>query len=199
MAAQNEPISRLVSELARLPGIGRKTAQRLAYYLLMTEDGSAYALSDAIRYAKDNIKFCSVCSNITDADPCGICSDTRRDQTLICVVSDAKDVLAVEKTKEFRGVYHVIGGAISPMQGISPENLHIEQLISRLTPEVKEVILATNLSVEGETTAMYIARLIAPLGIKTTRIAKGIPAGADLEYADETTLANALEGRKVIE
>ena len=198
MAAQNEPIAKLINELSRLPGIGRKTAQRLAYYLLMTSDNSAYELSEAIKYAKDNIKICSVCSNITDKDPCDICDNQKRDHGIICVVTDAKDVIAVERTKEFNGVYHVIGGSISPMHGISPENLHIEQLISRLTPDVREVILATNLSVEGETTAMYIARLITPLGIKITRIAKGIPAGADLEYADEATLANAIEGRKQI-
>lgn len=198
MAIYPEPISRLINELSKLPGIGRKTAQRLAYHILTSKEEQAFALAEAIAEAKKQICLCSECCNITDKDPCEICSSPKRDRSMICVVQDAKDVIAIERTNEFNGLYHVLGGAISPMQGVSPEDLHITQLIKRLTPEVREVILATNLNAEGETTAMYLARMIAPLEIKTTRIAKGIPAGADLEYADQATLANALEGRKPI-
>jgi recombination protein RecR len=193
-----DEIVTLVNELARLPGIGRKTAQRLAYHLIGERCESAYALADAIRAAKDNVVFCSVCGNITTADPCAICTSRSRDKTTICVVADSRDVLAIEKSRGYNGLYHVLGGVLSPMQGIGPDALNIARLMSRLSGDVREVILATSLGVEGETTASYLARLIKPLGIRTTRIAKGIPSGAELEYADELTLAGALEGRREI-
>lgn len=195
----SESLQRLISELSRLPGIGRKSAQRLAYFIIKSEDDYALRLSEAIMNAKDNVKYCSVCYNITDTDPCLYCTDPSRDQSVICVVQDSKDVIAIERTKQYHGLYHVLGGAISPMDGIGPDELKIQELISRLNQDVKEVILATGLSVEGETTAMYIARMVSALGIKATRIARGLPNGADLEYTDEATLANALEGRREIE
>lgn len=195
----SESLQRLISELSRLPGIGRKSAQRLAYFIIKSEDDYALRLSEAIMNAKVNVKYCSVCYNITDTDPCLYCTDPSRDQSVICVVQDSKDVIAIERTKQYHGLYHVLGGAISPMDGIGPDELKIQELISRLNQDVKEVILATGLSVEGETTAMYIARMVSALGIKATRIARGLPSGADLEYTDEATLANALEGRREIE
>lgn len=194
----SEPIQRLISELSKLPGIGRKSAQRLAYYLISRDNDDALKLAEAISDAVEHVVYCSQCFNISDSDPCKFCSDAARDRSVICVVSDSRDVLAIERTKEYKGLYHVLGGALSPMDGIGPEELTISRLMSRLTPDVKEVILATNLNVEGETTAMYIAKLIKTLDIKTTRIARGIPTGADLEYADESTLANAIEGRREI-
>ncbi|NLW69592.1 MAG: recombination protein RecR [Eubacteriaceae bacterium] len=194
-----QPIQKLISELSRLPGIGRKTAQRLAYFIIKSDDNYAYELSEAISNAKDNVKYCSVCGNITDKDPCEYCSSPTRDRSIICVVQDSRDVIAIERTKEYKGLYHILGGAISPMEGIGPEDLRIAQLMARLDSTVEEVILATNLTVEGETTAMYISRVIKPLGVKTTRIARGIPSGADLEYTDEATLANAIEGRRIID
>ncbi len=194
-----QPIQKLISELSRLPGIGRKTAQRLAYFIIKSDDNYAYELSEAISNAKDNVKYCSVCGNITDKDPCEYCSSPTRDRSIICVVQDSRDVIAIERTKEYKGLYHILGGAISPMEGIGPEDLRIAQLMARLDSTVEEVILATNLTVEGETTAMYISRVLKPLGVKTTRIARGIPSGADLEYTDEATLANAIEGRRIID
>ncbi len=194
----SEPIQKLISELSKLPGIGRKSAQRLAYHLISQDNEYALSLANAITDAVENVVYCSECCNISDCDPCSVCSDNTRDRSVICVVSDSRDVLAIERTKEYKGLYHVLGGALSPMDGIGPEDLTISKLISRLTPDIKEVILATNLNAEGETTAMYLARLIKSLNIKTTRIARGIPVGADLEYADEATLANALEGRREI-
>lgn len=194
----SESMQKLISELARLPGIGRKSAARLAYYILKCEDDYPYRLSDAIRSAKDNLRYCSVCGNITDTDPCPCCSDSSRDRSVICVVQDSRDVIAIERTRQYRGMYHVLGGALSPMDGVGPEELKIQELVRRLTGEVEEVILATSLSVEGETTAMYLARILSPLGVKVTRIARGLPSGADLEYTDEATLANALEGRREI-
>lgn len=199
MAIYSEPISKLISELSKLPGIGRKTAQRLAYHIISLDNEEAYSLAEAITEAKKHVKYCSVCFNMTDKDPCSICDNPARDKSSICVVQDSKDIIAIERTKEFKGLYHVLGGSISPMEGVGPEDLTIKELIGRLRDDVTEVILATNLNIEGETTAMYLARLIKPFGIKTTRIAKGLPAGADLEYTDEATLANALEGRKVID
>ncbi len=193
-----DEIVALVNELARLPGIGRKTAQRLAYHLIGERCENAYALADAIRAAKDHVIFCSACGNITTSDPCAVCASNARDRRVICVVADSKDVLAIEKSRGYNGLYHVLGGVLSPMQGVGPDALNIAGLMSRLGGDVREVILATNLGVEGETTASYLARLIKPLGVKTTRIAKGIPSGAELEYADELTLANALEGRREI-
>lgn len=192
-----KPLSRLINELSRLPGIGGKTAQRLAFHILSMEDKEAFALADAIRGAKTSMTYCSICGNLTDTDPCAICSDESRDHSLICVVESPKDVVAMEKIREYNGYYHVLHGAISPMDGIGPEDINLKSLIVRLQEEaVKEIIIATNPNIEGEATAMYIARLIKPSGIKVSRIAHGIPVGGDLEYADEVTLLKAVEGRR---
>lgn len=192
-----KPLAQLITELSKLPGIGGKSAQRLAFHILALEDREAMALAEAISDAKKNMKYCSVCGNLTDVDPCAYCSDESRDPSVICVVETPRDVSAVERIREFRGMYHVLHGAISPMDGIGPEDINLKSLILRLQDErVKEVILATNPNIEGEATAMYISRLIKPAGIKVSRIAHGIPVGGDLEYADEVTLAKALEGRK---
>ena len=192
-----KPLSKLISEFSKLPGIGGKTAQRLAFHVLSLEDDEAFSLADSIINAKKNMKYCSVCGNLTDEDPCKICSDKTRDNSVICVVESPKDVVAMEKIKEFHGLYHVLHGAISPMDGIGPEDINLKQLIVRLqNSRVKELILATNPNIEGEATAMYIARLIKPSGIKVSRIANGIPVGGDLEYADEVTLLKAMEGRR---
>ncbi len=192
-----KPLAALIRELSKLPGIGGKTAQRLAFHILSLDDREADSLADSIKRAKAEMKYCSVCGNLTDTDPCAICSDASRDHTTICVVEQAKDVAAMERMKEFRGVYHVLHGAISPMDGIGPEDINLKQLIMRLQQDddIKEVILATNPTIEGEATAMYAARLIKPAGIKCTRIAHGIPVGGDLEYTDEVTLSKAIEGR----
>lgn len=197
MSQYARPLAALIRELSKLPGIGGKTAQRLAFHILSLEDKEANALAEAITRAKAEMKYCSVCGNLTDTDPCEICSDASRDHTTICVVEQAKDVAAMERMKEYRGVYHVLHGAISPMDGIGPEDINLKQLIVRLqqNDDVKEVILATNPTIEGEATAMYAARLIKPAGIKCTRIAHGIPVGGDLEYTDEVTLSKAIEGR----
>jgi recombination protein RecR len=193
------PIAKLIEELSKLPGVGGKTAQRLAFYLLDTPLNEVEQLADAIVNARKNIKYCNVCYNITDSETCNICSNPKRDDSLICVVEDARDVVAMEKTKEFKGLYHVLHGAISPMEGIGPENIRIRELLTRLGEhDIKELILATNPNIEGEATAMYISRLVKPLGVKATRIAHGIPVGGDLEYADEVTLMKALEGRREI-
>ena len=192
-----KPLNRLIGELGRLPGIGGKTAQRLAFHILAMEDREAFALADAIREAKTTMKYCSVCVNLTYEDPCRICQDDTRDQSVICVVESPRDVIAMEKIREYRGLYHVLHGAISPMDGIGPEDINLKSLITRLQDErVQELIIATNPTIEGEATAMYIARLIKPSGIKVTRIAHGIPVGGDLEYADEVTLLKAVEGRR---
>lgn len=192
-----KPLNRLISELSKLPGIGGKTAQRLAFHILSMEDRDAQALAEAILDAKQNMKYCSVCGNLTDEDPCAICSDQTRDKSMICVVESPKDVIAMEKIREYRGYYHVLHGAISPMDGIGPADINLQSLITRLQDEaVKELIIATNPTIEGEATAMYIARLIKPSGIKVSRIAHGIPVGGDLEYADEVTLLKAVEGRR---
>ncbi|MBQ6496796.1 MAG: recombination protein RecR [Firmicutes bacterium] len=191
------PLNKLINELSKLPGIGGKTAQRLAFHILSMDDRDAMALSDAIRDAKQNMKYCSVCGNLTDEDPCSICADETRDKSMICVVESPRDVIAIEKIKEYRGYYHVLHGAISPMDGIGPTDINLQSLITRLQDEtVKELIIATNPTIEGEATAMYIARLIKPSGIKVSRIAHGIPVGGDLEYADEVTLLKAVEGRR---
>lgn len=196
MSQYAKPLANLIRELSKLPGIGGKTAQRLAFYILSMEERDAKSLAASITRAKDEMKYCSVCGNLTDKDPCAICSDAERDSSTICVVEQAKDVAAMERMKEYRGVYHVLHGAISPMDGIGPEDINLRQLILRLQQnDVKEVILATNPTIEGEATAMYAARLIKPAGIKVTRIAHGIPVGGDLEYADEVTLSKAMEGR----
>lgn len=193
------PVAKLVEEFEKLPGIGHKTAQRLAFHVLGLSEEKVEGLANAIREAKLKTKYCSICSNLTDTDPCGICSSPARDRTSICVVQDPRDVVAMEKTREFKGLYHVLHGAISPMEGIGPEDIKIKELLARLREgDVKEIILATNPNIEGEATAMYVSKLLKPLGIKTTRIAHGIPVGGDLEYADEVTLAKALEGRREI-
>ena len=192
-----KPLNKLINELSKLPGIGGKTAQRLAFHILSMDDMDAIALSDAIREAKKDMKYCSICGNLTDEDPCSICRDTTRDKSLICVVESPRDVVAMEKIKEYRGYYHVLHGAISPMDGIGPADINLQSLVTRLQDEaVKELIIATNPTIEGEATAMYIARLIKPSGIKVSRIAHGIPVGGDLEYADEVTLLKAVEGRR---
>ncbi len=191
------PLSNLIGELSKLPGIGGKTAQRLAFFILSQEDKDASALAEAILEAKRNMKYCSVCGNLTDIDPCSICDEKTRDRNTICVVESPRDVSAMERIKEFQGVYHVLHGAISPMDGIGPDDINLKQLIIRLQQsDVSEVILATNPNIEGEATAMYIARLIKPSGIKVTRIAHGVPVGGDLEYTDEITLSKAMEGRR---
>jgi recombination protein RecR len=192
-----KPLSNLIGELSKLPGIGGKTAQRLAFHILSQDDKDAFALAEAIMDAKKNMKYCSICGNLTDVDPCSICSDPVRDQSVICVVESPRDVSAMERIKEFQGLYHVLHGAISTMDGIGPEDINLKQLIVRLQQnDIKEVILATNPNIEGEATAMFTARLIKPAGIKVTRIAHGVPVGGDLEYADEITLSKAMEGRR---
>jgi len=198
MTAVSQPFAQLVAELAKLPGVGGKTAQRLAFHILSMPDEDAIAIADAIVSAKRELKYCSVCGNLTDEDPCAVCADASRDQSLYCVVESPRDVLAVERMKEYHGLYHVLHGVIRPMSGIGPEDLNLESLIMRLSrsDDVREVILATNPSVEGEATAMYIAKLIKPAGIKVTRIAHGVPIGGDLEYTDDATLAKAIEGRR---
>ena len=193
------PLTRLIEQFERLPGIGKKTAARLAFYVLYRPEGEAQEFADAILKAKQLMHYCKSCQNITDKDVCDICSDTRRDHTTICVVEDVKDVMAFERTGEYHGLYHVLHGALSPLDGVNPEDLKIKELLSRLSSgEVAEVIMATNPTVEGEATASYISRFIKPMGIKITRLAYGIPVGGDLEYADEITLSHALEGRHEI-
>jgi recombination protein RecR len=190
-------ITRLIDELRRLPGIGQKTAQRLAFYLLREDREQALALSDAIREAKERIRECSICNNITDNDPCLFCASATRNKSLICVVEEATNIQAVEKTRQFNGLYHVLGGALSPLQGIGPDQLKIKSLIERLKGgTVEEIIVATNPTAEGEATSVYLSKLIRPLGVRVTRIAMGIPVGSDLEYADEVTMMKAMEGRR---
>lgn len=192
-----KPLSKLINEFSKLPGIGGKTAQRLAFHVLSLDENEAMALANSIIDAKKSMKYCSICGNLTDEDPCKICSDKSRDGSVICVVESPKDVVAMEKIKEFNGLYHVLHGAISPMEGIGPEDINLKSLIVRLQEnDVNEIILATNPNIEGEATAMYIARLVKPSGIKVSRIAHGIPVGGDLEYTDEITLLKAMEGRK---
>lgn len=192
------PLSDLIDAFARLPGIGSKTAARLAFHILKMPDSYAKAFADALINAKKNIKYCECCKNLTDVSPCAICSGYKRDRSVICVVESPKDVLAIEKTGEYTGLYHVLHGVISPMDNVGPDDIYVKELVSRITPEVKEVIAATNLTVEGEATAIYISRLLTPLGVKVTRIAQGIPVGGDLEYADEITLSKSLEARREI-
>lgn len=196
MNVYSDAMGDLVDQLSKLPGIGRKSAQRLAFHILRQPKQEAYALAKAIVNAKEKIKYCEVCFNLTDEERCAICRNPNRDPHLICVVEDAKDVLALERTREFKGFYHVLNGAISPMDGIGPEQLKIKELLARLQGgQVQEIILATNSNIEGEATAMYLSNLIKPLGIKATRIAQGLPVGGDIEYADEVTLARAFNGR----
>ena len=191
-------LNRLINELGKLPGIGGKTAQRLAFHILSLSDREAEALADAIVNAKRGLKYCSVCGNLTDQETCQICTDRSRDRTVICVVETPQDVAAMERIREYKGLYHVLHGAISPAEGIGPNDINLKSLITRLQgdSEVQEIIIATNPNIEGEATAMYIARLLKPAGIKVTRIAHGIPVGGDLEYADEVTLLKAVEGRR---
>jgi recombination protein RecR len=193
------PVARLIEEFHKLPGIGPKSAQRLTYYLLRAPAEEARALAQAILEVKEKTVLCSLCQNIADSDPCAICSNPERDHGAICVVEEPLDILALERTRAYRGLYHVLHGAISPMDGVGPEDLKVQELLSRLrSGDVREVIMATNPNLEGEATAMYIARLISPLGMKVTRLARGLPVGADLEYADNVTLTRALEGRQEV-
>lgn len=191
------PIDKLIEEFAKLPGIGRKSAQRLAFFMLDRREDDVRRMAQTLVDAKMQVKYCSNCGNFTDIDPCAICADVKRDPALVCVVEDAKDVFVMEKTREFHGYYHVLHGAISPLDGIGPDEIEIKSLIGRLS-EVKEVIIATNPTIEGEATAMYISKLIKPMGITVTRIAHGVPVGGDIEYADEITLSKALEGRRTL-
>ena len=194
------PVQTLIDELGRLPGVGPKSAQRIAFYLLKLPKEDAARLASAITEAKDRVSFCQRCFNVTEGEECGICRDDRRDSHVVCVVEEPRDVVAVEKTREFRGRYHVLQGAISPLDGIGPDQLRVKELLRRMEPEgITEVILCTNPNIEGEATAMYLARLLKPLGIRTTRIASGLPVGGDLEYADELTLGRALEGRRELD
>jgi recombination protein RecR len=192
-----EPISKLIDAFSRLPGVGPKTAGRLAFHVLRMKEEDVIDFAKALVNVKRNLHYCSVCCNITDTDPCRICQDKSRDASIICVVQEPKDLVAMERTREFQGYYHVLHGAISPMEGIGPDEIRIADLLKRLSDErVQELILATNPNIEGEATAMYLSRLVRPFGLKVTRIAHGLPVGGDLEYADEVTLTKALEGRR---
>ena len=193
-----DPLIRLIDELKRLPGIGPKGAQRLAFHLLKTPREQTDRLVDAVRDVKECVTYCSNCNNITDVDPCAICRSEDRDRRVICVVEEPQNVAAVEKTREFKGLYHVLLGALSPLQGIGPDDLKIKGLLARIGDGVTEVILATNPNVEGEATAIYLARLLKPLGVRVTRIAMGVPVGSDLEYTDEVTMHKAIEGRREV-
>ncbi|EDN7485747.1 recombination protein RecR [Listeria monocytogenes] len=194
-----EPITKLIDSFMKLPGIGPKSAARLAFYVLDMKEDDVLDFAKALVDAKRNLSFCSVCGHITDKDPCYICADTSRDRSVICVVQESKDIIAMEKMRDFHGLYHVLHGTISPMDGIGPEDINIPDLLKRLQDDtIEEVILATNPNVEGEATAMYISRLLKPSGIKVTRIAHGLPVGGDLEYADEVTLSKAMEGRREV-
>lgn len=193
------PITKLIDELAQLPGIGGKSAQRLAFYIINMPQSRVESLANSIIEAKKNIKYCKCCYNLTDTDICSICSNPKRDSSTIMVVEDPRDMAAYERTKEYKGLYHVLHGAISPMLGIGPDDIKIKELLKRISStDINEVILATNPNIEGEATAMYISKLLKPVGIKTTRIAHGVPVGGDLEYVDEVTLSKALEGRREI-
>ncbi len=197
--SEPKPLTRLIEEFQRLPGVGRKSAQRLAFHILRTPREDAERLCDAVRDVKDRVTYCSVCNSITDVDPCAYCSDEGRDRRVICVVEEAQNVGVIERTRDFKGGYHVLMGAISPLQGIGPDELKIKGLLSRVEGgTVEEVILATNPNVEGEATAIYLARLLKPLGVRVTRIAMGVPVGSDLEYADEVTMHKAMEGRREV-
>ncbi|WP_166244309.1 recombination mediator RecR [Paenibacillus turpanensis] len=192
-----EPISKLIDAFGRLPGVGPKTAARLAFHVLRMREEEVMDFAKALVNVKRNLHYCSVCCNITDIDPCRICQDKKRDASLICVVQESKDVVAMERTKEFNGYYHVLQGAISPIEGVGPDEIRVAELLRRLSDEqVQELILATNPNIEGEATAMYLSRLVKPFGLRVTRIAHGLPVGGDLEYADEVTLTKALEGRR---
>ncbi|MNH93763.1 Recombination protein RecR [compost metagenome] len=194
-----EPIAKLIDAFSRLPGVGPKTAGRLAFHVLRMKEDDVIDFAKALVNVKRNLHYCSICCNITDIDPCRICQDKGRDGSTICVVQEPKDLVAMERTREFQGYYHVLHGAISPMEGIGPDQIHIAELLKRLSDDkVQELILATNPNIEGEATAMYLSRLVKSFGLKVTRIAHGLPVGGDLEYADEVTLTKALEGRREI-
>ena len=194
------PVQELIDELGRLPGVGPKSAQRIAFHLLKLSREDALRLARAISEAKERVSFCRRCFNVSEGEECELCGDPRRDSTVVCVVEEPRDIVAIEKTQEFRGRYHVLQGAISPIEGIGPEQLRVKELLARLEPEsISEVILCTNPNIEGEATAMYLARLLKPLGLRVTRIASGLPVGGDLEYADELTLGRALEGRRDVD
>jgi recombination protein RecR len=193
-----DPLTRLIEELQRLPGVGPKGAQRLAFHILKTPRELTERLVEAVRDVKERVTYCSICNNITDVDPCAFCSNDARDPTIICVVEEPQNVSAIEKTREFKGRYHVLMGALSPLQGIGPDDLKIKGLLARVHSGVNEIILATNPNVEGEATAIYLARLLKPLGVKVTRIAMGVPVGSDLDYADEVTMHRSMEGRREV-
>ncbi len=195
MAYNVAPLSRLIEQFERLPGVGRKSAQRLALHILNLPEGEAEAFAQAVLDARTQIHHCSVCCNLTDAEVCPVCAKSSRDHSTICVVEDPRDVIAIERTNEFKGVYHVLHGVISPMDGIGPEQLRVKELLARANDQLTEVIMATNPTVEGEATAMYLSRLLKPMGVKCTRLAFGIPVGGDLEYADDVTLGRAIDGR----
>jgi recombination protein RecR len=198
MSNYPKPLARLIAELSRLPGIGGKTAQRLAFHIISMNDEDAFSMADAIVSAKKELTYCSVCGNLTDADPCLICADTLRDRSVICVVETPRDVAAIERMKEYKGLYHVLHGSISPMDGVGPDDINLRSLIIRLqgSEEIREIIIATNPNIEGEATAMYAAGLIKPSGIKVSRIAHGVPVGGDLDYTDDETLSRAMTGRR---
>ena len=192
-------IQELIDELGRLPGVGPKSAQRIAFYLLQTDDEQAKKLAEVLLEVKERVRFCETCGNVAEQELCNICRDPRRSKATICVVEESKDVQAIERTREFRGLYHVLGGAISPIEGIGPDNLRIKELVSRLSdPQITEVIIATDPNLEGEATATYLTRMLSPLGITISRLASGLPVGGDLEYADEITLGRAFEGRRTV-
>ena len=197
--SQPEPLTRLIDQLQRLPGIGRKSAQRLAFHLLKSTREDAERLADAIRDVKERVTYCSTCNNVTDVDPCPLCTDESRNTRVICVVEEPQNVLVIERSRDYNGLYHVLMGALSPLQGIGPGDLRIKSLLARVeTGGVEEIILATNPNVEGEATAIYLARLLKPLGVRVTRIAMGVPVGSDLEYADDVTMHKAMEGRREV-
>ena len=192
-------IQELIDELGRLPGVGPKSAQRIAFYLLQTDEDQAKRLAEVLTEVKERVRFCEQCGNVAEAELCNICRDPRRSKASICVVEESKDVQAIERTREFKGLYHVLGGAISPIEGIGPDNLRIKELVSRLAdPEIKEIIIATDPNLEGEATATYLTRMLSPMGITISRLASGLPVGGDLEYADEITLGRAFEGRRTV-
>jgi recombination protein RecR len=192
-------IQELIDELGRLPGVGPKSAQRIAFYLLQADEDQAKRLAEVLTEVKERVRFCEQCGNVAEADLCNICRDPRRSKASICVVEESKDVQAIERTREFKGLYHVLGGAISPIEGIGPDNLRIKELVSRLAdPEIKEIIIATDPNLEGEATATYLTRMLSPMGITISRLASGLPVGGDLEYADEITLGRAFEGRRTV-
>jgi recombination protein RecR len=193
------PVARLIEAFHRLPGVGPKSAQRLTYHLLRAPESEARALADAVLELKERITLCSTCQNVTETDPCPLCTDPQRDASIICVVEEPLDILALERAGGYRGLYHVLHGAISPMDGVGPEDLKLDELVARLKAgSVREVIMATNPNLEGEATAMYVSRLVTPMGLRVTRLARGLPVGADLEYADDVTLARALENRQEV-